>query len=250
MLKGLWIRLDIPYSEDSGKMRAVLAYSDSSEHEAIKLMELNNCTTIPSAVEEIYQQAIKTGIALDSSLTLVYPHDARHGLAWPAKEAADKRGFKFERQIPDTIKLPFDLVTGYENFDTGSKEDSLSPDEAQQYIMQLNNEGHELYSSGELLEAMGPIRHALWMALRHFGWSLPITTYTIRNLGYILYGTGNNENQAEFIYLTGRMLYLWQLTPPQKEEWEGSEELIGNLAEICTAMDAESVANALKAVKV
>jgi hypothetical protein len=239
MQKGLWIRLDVPYSRDATKMRGVLAYTDPSDPDKVGLAETSDCKNIPEAVDKLFELAKDKGIAIDSSLTIVYPLDARHGLAYPAKETAEKKSVRFSRHIPDIMKLPVDLLTAYEIFDTGSSEDTASNDDAQRMVLDLNQEAVDSCNSGDLLEAMGPLRHALWLVLRHFGWHSPGTVYTLRNLGAVLNATGNDENRAETLYLIGKLVYQCAVTPPHKAEWQGQLGLLDSLVELCNSMGSD-----------
>ncbi|MEX2683917.1 MAG: hypothetical protein Q6373_020265 [Candidatus Sigynarchaeota archaeon] len=241
MLKGLWLRLDVPYSKDANKMRAVLAYSEPGKEDNAKLLTAADCKNIPEAVQSVLEQAKSSNIEIDSNLTLVYPLDDRHGLAGHARDEADKKQFKFSRHVPDAMKMPVDLETGYENFDTGSTEDTYDFDQARAAILQLNQEANDSFNSNDLLEAMGPLRHALWLALRHLGWRHPGTAYTLRNLGYTLISTGNSENAMEIEALLLKMIYLWECKAPNKDIWKGSEHLLDELASLCVALKEEEL---------
>lgn len=233
MLKGLWIRLDIPYAKDANKMRAVLAYSEPEKEEYADLLKASDCKNIPEAVKKIFEEAESSDIMIDSTITLVYPLDDRHLLAGYARDEADKRKINFSRHIPDCMKLPVAFETSYENFDTGSSEDTFDFDQAREMILQLNEEANDSFNRNDLLEAMGPLRHALWLALRHFGWKHPACAYTLRNLGYTLTATGNSDNMDEITALIIKLIYLWQHKLPDASVWQDSENLLDDLASIC-----------------
>lgn len=229
-----WIRLDVPYSENATKMRALLGFRRDG---SVEVEEIPDLPDIPKAVEAALKKAGEMGLSSGAETVIIYPHDDRHGIAWPAKEAADKHGLGFNRQTPLDLEPPASTATGYENFDTGSDEDSLDQSEARKLVIELNSEAQGLFSGGELLEAMGPLRHALWLILRSEGWQSPVTAYTLRNLGYVLKATGNPENEGEVRYLIRRLIHVWLETPPDKAVWEGSESLAQNLAELSDALD-------------
>lgn len=246
MFNGLWIRLDIPYSKDAKKMRAVLAYSEPDKQELAKLIKASDCKNIPEAVQNVLDQAKSSNITIDSATTIVYPLDDRHGLAGYARDEADKRKMNFSRHIPDMMKLPVNFETSYENFDTGSVEDTFDFDQAKNAILQLNEEANESFNSNDLLEAMGPLRHALWLALRHLGWRHPGTAYTLRNLGYTLTSTGNSDNATEVESLIIKLVYLWQLKAPNLEVWKSSAVLLDELAHLCVTLKAEELGVAIQ----
>jgi len=245
MPKGLWLRLDVPYSKDANKMRAVLAYCEPGKEDRAGLLKAEGCKNIPEAVKSVLEQAKSSNIEIDSDLTLVYPLDDRHGLAGHARDEADRRQFKFSRHVPGAMKLPVAFETGYENFDTGSPEDNYDFDQARDAILQLNQEANDSFNSNDLLEAMGPLRHALWLALRHLGWRHPGTAYTLRNLGYTLISTGNSDNSIEVEALILKMVFSWECKAPSKEAWKRSENLLDELASLCVALKAEEMGIAL-----
>ena len=66
----------------------------------IEVISIDGCTNIAEALDGITEKATAAGVALDESTVLVMPLDARHQLAWAAKEEADRRGYAFERHLP------------------------------------------------------------------------------------------------------------------------------------------------------
>lgn len=222
------IRLDVPYAEGATRMRAALITFDP--------MGINLSGPVANIPE-----AISVLKPAGDAVTLVYPHDDRHDLAWAAKEEADKRSWQFARHIPRILEIPPDLETAYESFDTGSAEDALDAAAAQRRILQLGEEGREYFSTGmDMLPAMRVLRHALWLALRFFGWQNPGTALMLRNLGYVLRATGNQDNIDEFIYLLRRMVFVWGKQPPDKSVWAGSEPVIGQINELADSTGAGS----------
>ncbi len=249
MLNGLWIRLDIPYSKDATKMRAVLAYCEPGKEDYAKLLKATDCKNIPEAVKNILEQAKTSNIEVNSDCTIIYPLDDRHGLAGYARDEADKRKFKFSRHTPDAMKLPIGFETGYENFDTGSAEDTYDFEHARDAILQLNEEANDSFNSNDLLEAMGPLRHALWLALRHLGWRHPGTAYTLRNLGNTLIATGNSDNETELESLILKMIFLWDNKLPKAEVWKESESLLDDLTNQCVTLKEEHMGARLQRYK-
>nr|MDO8118366.1 hypothetical protein [Candidatus Sigynarchaeota archaeon] len=73
MPKGLWLRLDVPYSKDANKMRAVLAYCEPGKEDRAGLLKAEGCKNIPEAVKSVLEQAKSSNIEIDSDLTLVFP---------------------------------------------------------------------------------------------------------------------------------------------------------------------------------
>jgi hypothetical protein len=230
-------------------LRAVLAYCEPGKEDYAKLLKADDCRNIPEAVKIVLEQAKSSNIEIDSNFTLVYPLDDRHDLAGHARDEADKKQFKFSRHVPDAMKLPVAFETGYENFDTWSAEDTYDFNQARGAILQLNQEANDSFNSNDLLEAMGPLRHALWLALRHLGWRHPGTAYTLRNLGYTLISTGNSDNAIEVESLILKMIYLWEYKAPNKDAWKGSENLLDELASLCVALKAEEMGIALQNYK-
>jgi hypothetical protein len=223
------IRVDVPYAPGAARMRVeVIAL------EPLKLIRSSTAADLQTALHEV-----ETAAPLPSSglPVLVCPHDDRHDVAWVVKEEADKRGWGFSRHVEGLLQIPPDRETAYESFDTGSPEDTLAPRDAQVLIMQLGDQARELFGTGmDLLPAMSVMRHSLWLALRYFGWRSPGTALTLRNLGYILRATGNQDNADEFIYLMRRLQFIWKTSPPDPSDWEQSRPLVDQLAEILQAL--------------
>lgn len=228
------IRLDIPYSAGADKMRAAFIVAQPFESK-----RTGPVANIPEALVQI--ETLAGADRLNSSTTLVYAHDDRHDLAWTVKEEADRRGWQFARHVPDILQIPPGEETAYESFETGSPEDVLPPREAQVLVMQLGEQGREYFGTGmDLLPAMNVMRHALWLCLRHFGWQSPGTALTLRNFGYVLRATGNQDNMDEFIYLMRRLQFVWKSTPPVKADWAQSAVIVDQLAELLQAMGEPS----------
>lgn len=223
------IRIDIPYARDAVFLRAELISFDP-----LHMIRSGKAADVPAAIQEIEKLA---GEKISSAPVLVCPHDDRHDVAWVIKEEADKRGWGFSRHVTGLLQIPADRECAYEAFETGSAEDSLPQRDAQVLIMQLGEQGREYFGSGmDFLPAMSVMRHSLWLALRHFGWQSPGTALTLRNLGYVMRATGNQDNIDEFIYLMRRLRFVWTAKPPVREHWTGSEVIVDQLRELLEAV--------------
>ncbi len=249
MLQGKWIRLDVPYSEKSQIMRGVLAFSDTSGQGDFQIIKILNNNNITDLITDIANVAQTHAIELNWNTELVFPIDSREILATEVEQISEKMHLKFSRKIPNLMSLPVDLETAYENFDTGSPEDELSHADASNLIYKLNNEAYERVKANELLDAITTLKHAMWLSFRFFNWYHPATMYTLKNVGHVYAGTGNRENEKEFMALVLKFIYLWHEISPNKEIWNQSENLFDELATICINMNADELGYALFQMK-
>ncbi|MBC7863478.1 MAG: hypothetical protein IAF38_10915 [Bacteroidia bacterium] len=226
-MKARWIYFDIPYSESADKMRGLLGFEDEKK---ISVINSDGCRDIPETILKLENLAVEKGVLIDTSIVLVYPHDDRHGLAWPVKEQSEKKGWQFSRQIPADFYPPAEDLILYSSFDDGSQEMHFDISGAQQKIMNLNAAARDEFSEGDMLPVMGKLRHALRVSVRNLGWASPLTVYTLRNLLTAFNATGNYENQNEGIFLIKQLIHAFTDSPPTAEAWSDSMNLIEELA--------------------
>lgn len=241
-----WLFLEVPYAEDATKMHAVLGFTDPAAS-SVQCLVKDDLPDIPAAIEALTSVGKTAGIQFDSSLVLVIPLDNRMMLASIVREQADKQGCNFSRHIPAEFypnPADFPFITA-----TGSAEDTLKPDFVRERLSNLYDEGEgEVERPGGLLDAMGPLRHALRLGVHHFGWNHFGTVYVLRDLAGTYIGTGADENMRECLFLV-RILQS-HIKP---EEWGDDAELftqlLGQLATGCETMGDAKLAEELRGLK-
>ena len=225
--KGLWIRFDIPYQKDANLMRAVFGYSTPNE---IQFHLFEEIPHVPFAIEQIQKFSNENSIKLDEKLTLVYPIDNRHNLAWMVKDNADKNNWQFERYIPVGQYPNSECPFHFELMKTGSKQDQFSKDQARKEIMNLMKNGYYSVKSAYFSEGFDSMHQAMQLTIQHFGWLNSISIYSIVSLLSAYLGLGNQQNYEDCLFLFQRLKMLWSkdkidVTEWTKTDWENFETL-------------------------
>ncbi len=239
-LTALWIRFDLPYARDANLMKVVMGVKRVGGNQtAIETFVEENISDIPKAIDILLNKAVAQKINVRKPFTLVFPLDDRHQLAWIVREHADKHEWEFKRQIPEGEDPSLEYYIPFVSKATGSAEDTLSPEEAEREIVDLNNEAHDDFSSGmDLLDAMGKLRHALQISWQHLGWGNPSTAYTLRNLMYVYGGTGNLDNEREGLWLLRLMIKGWEEQRLTTKDWPtDAVQILRDLEGICARMN-------------
>jgi len=131
----------------------------------------------------------------------------------------------------------------YESLKSGSAEESLERQQAFARVTELCERAVELFSTGmDNLPALGALRHALWLVLKHFSWASANTSLVLRNLGEVLNATGNADNGAEYHHLVRRMLHAWRGEPPDRGEWEQIMQRLERMSQLCALQGDENLA--------
>jgi hypothetical protein len=241
----LWIRLDIPNAEDANLMKGVLGYRQSGPGEAgVATLVVQDCVNIPETVDKLLAAATAAGIHAGGKLTLVYPLDPRHGLAWTVKDAADKRGWEFSRHVPEAEAAKGDAYVPFWVARTGSADDGLDQAAAQEKVFSLNRQGYDCFSSGmDLLEAMGYLRHALQLCHQHLGLRHPAAVYTVRNLMATLRATGNHDNELDGLAVAAAVACAWDKGAADKESWDqAARGLLADIVKLCADLNDPELA--------
>lgn len=243
----LWLRFDIPYAEEATIMRAHLAFR---EGHSIRTIALENLPDIPLALERAMKTTTEQKITIGPEFTLVYPLDSRHGVAWAVKEEADKHSFQFSRHIPPDAVPDVEAYPGFAEI-TGSPEDKLSRDDSRALVMRLNAEAQEFFSTGmDLPDAMSSLRHALQVASARLGWNDPAMVYALRNFGYVMRATGNDENLAEFLCLSRILAVRLTSSPAAPGTWDADNVgLLEQTAGLCATSGDEETGRKLMEYK-
>ncbi len=242
----LWLRFDIPYPEDATIMRADLGFRDGT---SVGSIPIEGMMDIPGTVEAALKISSARNFVVSPDFTLVIPLDSRHGVAWVVKEEADKRSYAFSRHIPPHA-IP--SMNAYPRFATvtGSPEDDLPAAEAKALVIRLNTEAQEFFSTGmDMPDAMSCLRHALQTASKHMGWTNPAMVYTLRNFGYVMRATGNDENLNEFLCLS-RILADEFDGSVQAGSWDGDgAALLEQTAGLCATSGDETTGRRLMEIR-
>lgn len=242
---GNWIRLDIPYAPDAKHVRAVLVYTDKHGVKGFNKIKTLNSSNLTHLFDEILAEAEHFGIQFNQNTTLVFPPDSRHGIAREMSEWAQQHKMKFSRYVPQLMSLPIDFETEFENFETGSLEDHLTPHEAGSLVSTLNNNALNSFQQGDIQEALTHIRHAMWLSLRHFYWFHPASLFTLKNFGHIVAATNHRQNEAAYLALILKLIYLWKDIEPDTDIWFNSDDLFNDLATLCINLNADEIGFAL-----
>ncbi|HCL56008.1 MAG TPA: hypothetical protein DHW82_03245 [Spirochaetia bacterium] len=193
----LWIELSIPYDENARFMSGRLGYQDA-ENGNISVLTVRDCKNIPETIDKLLNTAKENAVETSSPITLIFPLDERHNLAWYVKEEADKRKWEFSRHIPENQEVSDFMTHKTAQADEVRK---LSNEDARTQIMKLNEDARQEYQSSDLLRAITCLRHALELSLEYFDFNSPETAYTVRNLVYTYQATGSYENEKEALKL-------------------------------------------------
>ncbi|MFL5730840.1 MAG: hypothetical protein ACJ75J_15230 [Cytophagaceae bacterium] len=244
MTKGLWLYFDVPYAEGANAMRALFGYSDDNKN--IQVISIEGCKDIPDAVSKAEAEATQKKITIDHSLVLVIPLDDRMGLAWPVREMADNKKYEFSRHIPSNqFPAPAKLIL-YSAYNNGSREVTMEKEVAQQKIHELNEQAKQEFSGGDMLPVMTLLRHAMSLSVQHFGWTHPLTGFTLRNLMYCFRGTGNGDNEFEGKFLVLQMIEAFNASPPSRTSWQDSDFILEHIADNLNAMQESELAASLQ----
>lgn len=239
----LWIYFDIPYNEGATHMRALLGIQTES---GIQVQSTGAVKDIPAAIHEAERIGIPQEFYFSTQTHFIYPHDDRHGLAWPVKEQADLKSCLFSRQIPkNEYPAPGDAVI-FSAFDDGSPVYKLIPHQAQQRVMDLNSEAKALFAYGDMLPVYSLLRNALQLSIFHFSWTHPITAFTLRNLLYGFIGSGNIESFHEGHFLCQKFHHEYSTKTPPANVWEESLMFFDHLAESLIRMGFNDTAEKVR----
>jgi len=193
----LWIELSIPYEENARFMSGRLGYQNR-KNGSISALTVHDCKNIPETIDKLLNSAEENNIETLLPITLIFPLDERHNLAWYVKEEADKRKWEFSRHIPENQEISDLLINKSAQANEVRK---LSDKDARSQIMKLNEDARQEYQSSDLLRAVTCLRHALELSLEYFDFNSPETAYTVRNLVYTYQATGSYENEKEALKL-------------------------------------------------
>jgi hypothetical protein len=191
----------------------------------IDVISVDGCKNIPDALDRVTEKAAAANVALDESTVLVMPLDARHQLAWAAKEEADKRGFAFERHLPQGSDPDEGLPPAQEALG--------DVDEAASTMNDLCQEAQEAAQSALFGESISCMRHAVGIAVAHFGWCHYYTGHMLRYQHQVLRATGNDDNEREGIQFLKRMCHELEAQGPGEtnEKLAACLQMLANEAE-------------------
>ena len=190
------------------------------------------------------------GISIDANLTLVYPLDDRHGLAYAVKEQTEKNNWNFSRQIPSSNYPDAKNLIMYSAFDDGSNEINLEKGAARTKILELNDSALSEFESGDMLPVMGILRQALRLSVMHFEWTHPLTLSIINNMVYTFGRTGNHENEYEGKFLLLQFVNAMMNNPPSMEIWQDSLKQIDEMVAYQESNGNVDMATALNTIKI
>jgi hypothetical protein len=232
-MKAQWIFFDVPYAEDASKMRGILGFSNGSGTDC---EFASPCKDVPDAIAQLEKIAGDKGISIEKNITLVYPLDMRHGLAWAVKENADKKGWQFSRHIPAGQYPDPGKLFLYSHFDNGSSEMTLDKPSASLRIIELQGEALDAMNDGDMLPVMGTLRHALSLSVTHEGWANSDTLMTLYLLLNAFARTGNPDNLTEGHFLVRQALMAINSRLPGPGT-PGNDRLAANLNKIAAAVE-------------
>ncbi len=221
-------------------MHVVLGYSDG---DAVQCAAKTGLQDIPQAVEAAFATGKELAVSFDDSVVLVFPLDHRMMLASVTRDCADQRKCGFSRHIPQGF-LPDPTVFPFIT-ETGSEEDTMDADHVRARLSDLFSEGEANIGTPDNLEAMSSLRHALRLAVHHFGWNHFGTAYVLRDLAALAIATGAEDNYRSCLFLL--RIFKQKL---KQDEWEDTEfmsTLLGQIALGCETMGDPSLAGELKA---
>jgi hypothetical protein len=232
-----WIRLDIPYQNDASAMRFIAAYTNNKAN--FSIYESPSIKNIPELLQHILdleQKNFKT----NQDTIVVYPLDDRIGLTDFIRETTQNNGWKFERNIPSENYPGVQLKCGFELDLTGSAEDVIPSDAAQQRVFELNLKAQKSFEKHNILAAFSFVRHALQLSYQQFGWATPGVAYCLINFGHLILASNNKENHFEIRTALNRLLYQWDVQGLDKDTWDGAHSILEQLINISEQLELPS----------
>jgi len=114
-LTARWILINIPPGSEPPCNARIGFLSTTSSYPVLGDVEVAGCNDVPDAIEKCGAVIAELGLAMSKTFDLVYPRYAvsgplelaMHEIAWIVKDEAERRGFGFEREIPQaTFQQP------------------------------------------------------------------------------------------------------------------------------------------------
>jgi hypothetical protein len=110
-LSARWILIDIPPGTEPPCQARLGFQSTSGPTQVLGDLAVQPCRDVPHAIDCCLAAAAALGLPLGAPFSLIYPRypvdgpleAEMHEIAWVIKEAADTRGWEFDRELPVAV---------------------------------------------------------------------------------------------------------------------------------------------------